>query len=123
MIRNGYRARSFPDDIFQPVDVYDWRGLRIDTDAGCVTLNGQPVKLTGREWALLKALVKFRDGTVPVHRLLQEAWGPEYRDEKVYVRGYISRLRRKLEDDPKNPRYILSEWGVGYGLAGHDGKW
>ena len=83
-----------------------------------MTLHGQAVKLTGREWALLRALVKFSGQTVPVRRLLQEAWGLEYWDEQVYVRGYIGRLRRKLEADPKNPRYIVSEWGVGYRLVG-----
>ncbi len=116
------RAASFANPTFQPVfqpaPVYDWDGLRIDTPAGAVTLHGRPVKLTKREWALLLALVKYRGQPAPARLLLQEAWGPEYRREEVYVRSYISRLRRKLEADPKTPRYILSQWGAGYRLAG-----
>ena len=116
------RAGSFTVPAFQPVyqpaAVYDWDGLRIDAAAGSVTLHGRPVKLTKREWALLLALVKYRGQAAPALLLLQEAWGPEYRREAVYVRSYISRLRRKLEADPKNPRYILSQWGAGYRLAG-----
>ena len=118
MIRNGLRTRAFPSGDSESFNVYQWRGLRIDPEASAVTLHGQAVKLTGREWALLRALVKFSGQTVPVRRLLQEAWGLEYWDEQVYVRGYIGRLRRKLEADPKNPQYIVSEWGVGYRLVG-----
>ncbi len=118
MTRNGIGTRAIPSDDSERCGVYQWRGLRIDPEASAVTLHGQAVRLTGQEWALLRALVKFCGQTVPVRRLLQEAWGVEYWDEQVYVRGYIGRLRRKLETDPKNPRYIVSEWGVGYRLVG-----
>ena len=118
MTRNCIGTRAIPSDDYECCGVYQWRGLRIDPEASVVTLHGQAVRLTGQEWALLRALVKFCGQTVPVRRLLQEAWGVEYWDEQVYVRGYIGRLRRKLETDPKNPRYIVSEWGVGYRLVG-----
>jgi two-component system KDP operon response regulator KdpE len=49
--------------------------------------------------------------------LLSRVWGPEYRDASHYVRLYINYLRQKLEDDPANPRYILTERGVGYRFA------
>jgi two-component system KDP operon response regulator KdpE len=57
-------------------------------------------------------------GKVITHEdLLTRVWGPEYRNELHYLRNYISSLRKKIEDDPGNPRYILSKHGVGYYLV------
>jgi two-component system, OmpR family, KDP operon response regulator KdpE len=91
--------------------------LKVDFEHRHVTLNGQPVKLTPTEYSLLEQLV-IRPDTVLTHReLLSTVWGAEYRDETEYLRVYVGRLRRKLEDDPAKPKYLLTESGVGYRFA------
>ena len=79
-----------------------------------VTVAGQEIRLTPVEYELLRQLVQHR-GKVLTHRmLLQQVWGPEYADEREYVRVFVNRVRRKLSDDTANPRYIRTEPGVGY---------
>ena len=95
---------------------FQYRGLRVDFETGTILGDGQEVTLTPKEWSVLAVLVR-NAGRVVIHRqILQEAWGPQYGDETDYVRAYIARLRRKLEPDRSNPRYILSERGFGYRL-------
>ncbi|HEU0021785.1 MAG TPA: response regulator transcription factor [Dehalococcoidia bacterium] len=101
----------------QTSQVYRSGELRVDLENSLVTLGERTVHLTRREWSVLRVLVKYVGQVVPPRRMLQEAWGPDYGDEGEYVRAYITRLRRKLEPDPRSPRYILLEWGVGYRLA------
>ena len=77
-------------------------------------LHGSEVRLSPTEFAFLKQLIT-NEGKVVTHRmLLQSIWGPEYGGEAEYLRVYINRLRHKLETDPANPRYLLTEPGVGY---------
>jgi two-component system, OmpR family, KDP operon response regulator KdpE len=91
--------------------------LKVDFEHRHVSLKGQPVKLTPTEYSLLEQLV-IRPDTVLTHReLLSTVWGAEYRDETEYLRVYMGRLRRKLEDDPAKPKYLLTESGVGYRFA------
>lgn len=59
-------------------------------------------------------LIENAGWVVPQETLLTKVWGPEYRDETHYVRLYIAYLRKKIEPDPSNPRYIFTERGVGY---------
>ena len=66
---------------------------------------------------MLRILIEYAGRVVSPRQLLQEAWGADYGDEGDYVRTYISRLRRKLEPDPRQPRYILLERGLGYRLT------
>lgn len=74
----------------------------------------QPVDLSPIEFRLLACLMR-ESGRVMTHaKLLAKVWGPEYADSRHYLRLYIRYLRSKIEDDPRNPRYILNEWGVGY---------
>lgn len=92
--------------------------LRIDFAAREVTVAGQLVKLTPSEHKLLHQLVR-NEGRVLSHQmLLERVWGPEYTAETDYIKVYIQRLREKLEEDPRNPRMILSERGVGYKFVG-----
>lgn len=92
--------------------------LIIDTASRQVTLQGKQVHLTPTEYELLYYLAK-NGGKVITHReLLQAVWGPEYGDEREYLRVFVSQLRRKVEDDPLRPSYILTEPGVGYRFAG-----
>ena len=114
--------RSSPN-LAEPIrDVYSYRcgELRVDLPGTRVTLAGETVHLTGREWALLQVLVRNAGRVVSPQQLLQEAWGPDYGSEGDYVRAYIARLRRKLEPDPSNPQFILLERGLGYRLKPGD---
>jgi two-component system KDP operon response regulator KdpE len=91
--------------------------LEIDLAGHVVRLRGVEVRLSPTEFSLLGQLIT-NPGKVLTHRLLlQRIWGPEYGAEAVYLRVYINRLRQKLETDPANPRYILTEPGVGYRFA------
>ena len=91
--------------------------LTVDLEFHRVTVDGRPVRLTAKEWAILRILVDSAGRVVSPRRLLQEAWGPEYSNEVDYVRTYIKHLRHKLEPDPQHPRYILLERGIGYRLV------
>ena len=77
----------------------------------------QEVCLTHTEWALFEELVTHADTTMSHRTLLQRVWGDAYAEENKYLRAYIGRLRRKLEEDPARPRYLLTEPGVGYRLV------
>jgi two-component system KDP operon response regulator KdpE len=88
--------------------------LKIDFDRREIWLDGKLVKLRPTEYRLLYHLVQNAGWVVSHDQLLQKVWGYEYRDEPHYVRLYINYLREKLEKDPANPQYILTERGVGY---------
>jgi two-component system KDP operon response regulator KdpE len=79
-----------------------------------VTVDGELVKLTPTEYSLLALLIKNAGRALLYRELLQQVWGWEYIDDVDYLRVYIWHLRRKLEPDAKNPRYVLTEHGVGY---------
>jgi two-component system KDP operon response regulator KdpE len=88
--------------------------LLIDSDSRQVTMDGNKIHLTPTEYDLLYYLAK-NEGKVITHReLLQSVWGPEYGDEREYLRVFISQLRRKIEQDSIHPQHILTEPGVGY---------
>ena len=88
--------------------------LRIDLARHEITLAGDPVKLTRKEFDLL-ALLSRNAGRIVTHRqLLNEIWGPAHEHDLQYLRVFIGRLRAKLSDDPSAPRYILNEPGIGY---------
>ena len=91
--------------------------LSVDLEYHRVTIDDKPVRLTAREWAMLRVLVKNVGRVIGPRQLLQEAWGPEDSNEFDYVRAYMRRLRKKLEPDPKNPQHILLERGIGYRLV------
>ncbi|MEZ0395016.1 MAG: response regulator transcription factor [Anaerolineales bacterium] len=88
--------------------------LKIDFDRREVWLEGKLVKLRPTEYRLLYHLVQNAGWVITHDQLLAKVWGYEYRDEPHYVRLYINYLRQKLEKDPANPKYILTERGVGY---------
>jgi DNA-binding response OmpR family regulator len=88
--------------------------LKIDFDRREVWVEGELVKLRPTEYRLLYHLVQNAGWVVPHEQLLAKVWGYEYRDETHYLRLYINYLRQKLEIDPSDPQYILTERGVGY---------
>lgn len=88
--------------------------LKIDFGRREVWVDGKLVKLRPTEYRLLYHLVQNAGWVMTYDQLLSKVWGYEYRDEPHYVRLYINYLRQKLEKDPANPKYILTERGVGY---------
>jgi len=91
--------------------------LEINFAQRAVKVCGEQVSLTRTEYSLLRQLALNANRVMLHHDLLTEVWGVEYRDDIDYLRAYIRYLRRKLEPDPSNPRYILTSQGVGYMLA------
>ncbi|PIU23777.1 MAG: hypothetical protein CO103_07275 [Chloroflexi bacterium CG_4_9_14_3_um_filter_45_9] len=88
--------------------------LEVDLSKRLVKKRGQIVKLTGTEYELLAYLVS-NCGKIFTHaEVLHNVWGPEYGNEREYVRLFIGQLRRKIEDDSSNPRLIVTESGIGY---------
>ncbi|MEN4012778.1 MAG: response regulator transcription factor [Bellilinea sp.] len=88
--------------------------LKIDFSRREIWVEGKLVKLRPTEYRLLYHLVQNAGWVMTYDQLLSKVWGYEYRDEPHYVRLYINYLRQKLEKDPANPKYILTERGVGY---------
>lgn len=88
--------------------------LSIDFNKREVIVEGEHIKLRPTEYRLLYHLVENAGWTVPHEQLLAKVWGYEYRDETHYVRLYVNYLRDKIEKDPSNPKYILTERGIGY---------
>lgn len=88
--------------------------LIIELNTRCVTVSGQEVKLTPKEFDVLKYLVQ-NAGKVVTHRaLLRAVWGWSSSEQTEYLRVVINQLRRKIEPDPQNPHYILTEPWIGY---------
>jgi two-component system KDP operon response regulator KdpE len=88
--------------------------LTIDVAERKVIVNGERLKLTPREFRLLALLVENAGRILSHQQVLESVWGWEYIDDVDYVRIYVSHLRQKIEPDPSQPRYILTEPGVGY---------
>jgi two-component system KDP operon response regulator KdpE len=92
--------------------------LTIDFAARRIWVSEQEARLSPIEWELLKALVS-QHGRVLTHRaLLRQVWGPAYADEEHYLHVHIANLRKKIEPNPRNPRYLLTEPGIGYRFFG-----
>jgi two-component system, OmpR family, KDP operon response regulator KdpE len=96
------------------VPVMEAGDLVIDLPARRVTKAGVVVRLTPTEWGLLEMLVRTPGRLVSQRDLLHEVWGPSYGRETNYLRVYVGGLRKKLEDDPSQPRHLITEPGVGY---------
>ena len=88
--------------------------LTIDLETRQVIVSGEPVKLTATEFRLLSYLLENAGRVLSYNQILDYVWGSEYRDSVDYVHVYLSHLRRKLEQDTRNPQYLLTEYGVGY---------
>ncbi|GAB3670535.1 winged helix-turn-helix domain-containing protein [Salinisphaera aquimarina] len=91
--------------------------LAIDTAAHRVTLAGEPLSLTAKEFALLSLFARHPGRGFTRGELLDEVWGPEFDGFDHTVNTHINRLRGKIEADPAQPRYIHTVWGVGYRFA------
>ena len=91
--------------------------LQLDLAAHTVAVSGEPVHLTPTEFALLRTLVRNR-GTLMTHAdLLREVWGPAYEGDTPLLRAHVANLRRKIEPEPSNPRYLTTDPRIGYRFA------
>ncbi len=90
--------------------------IKVDLNARLVTKANQMVHLTPTEYRLLSVLVANAGRVVTNPQLLREVWGPSHSESGHYLRIYMGHLRQKLEDDPAQPRYLLTETAVGYRL-------
>jgi len=92
-------------------------GLVVGLDRHEVTVDRQPIAVTRIEFDLLSLFVR-NEGKLLTHRaILREVWGPAYQIESHYLHVYVSRLRGKIEADPRHPRYLITEPGAGYRLV------
>lgn len=91
--------------------------LSVDLVRREVTLRGEPVKLSPKEYDLLRLLVQHAGKVVTQRQILNEIWGPAHVEDSQYLRVYIGQLRQKLEDDATKPVLIATEPGVGYRLV------
>ena len=107
------RRAALPPVDEKPVSYRDAR-ITVDLFDRRVIVDGSPVKLTATEYRLLAYMVENAGRVLTFRQMLENVWGWEYQDDTDQARLYIWRLRQKIEADPKNPRYILTEYGVGY---------
>lgn len=99
----------------EPVLAYG--DLAVDLNLRRVTMKGVEIKLTPNEYEIIKTLIKHAGRVLTHKQILQAVWGSDYGSDTQYVRVYMNQLRRKLEDDPARPCYIVTESGVGYRLS------
>jgi len=88
--------------------------LSVDFASRQVRVRGKDVRLTPKEFELLRFLISNRGKAVTHRKLLQTVWGPDYGDEIEYLRVFLNQLRKKLERDPRKPRYLITEPWIGY---------
>jgi two-component system KDP operon response regulator KdpE len=94
--------------------------LQVDFRRHQVIVDGEPVKLRPTEYRLLYHLISNAGWVMSHETLLSKVWGHEYRDESHLLRLYITYLRKKIEADPSNPQYIITERGVGYRFVDYE---
>ena len=90
--------------------------LVVDFSRRQVTKNGRELKFTPTEYSLLRYLARHSGKVLTHNQIIHELWGPESQPDSSYLRVYILQIRRKIEDDPANPRLLITEPGVGYRL-------
>jgi two-component system KDP operon response regulator KdpE len=90
--------------------------INVDFSSRIVKLNSAEVKLTPKEYALLRILVLHRGKVVTHQQILRELWGPKSEENTHYLRVHMAHLRQKLESDPHRPRHLKTESGIGYRL-------
>lgn len=115
-IRAVLRRTQAPANI--PDAHYDDGTLLIDAGRHEVRLSGAPIELTPTEFRLLLALAAHPGQVQTYGSLLSSIWGPEYAGDIDFLRVYVWRLRKKLEEDPGNPRWLLNARGFGYRFSG-----
>lgn len=107
-LRHLAKSKGEPESVIVAGD------LSIDLPRHIVLLAGNEVKLTATEFKLLAYLASHANRVLTHQNILNNVWGPEYRDNVEYLRVFMSQLRKKLEIDPKQPEHLISEPGIGY---------
>lgn len=111
------RAAQVPGQEFEPLQLGD---TRIDLARRTATRSGQAIHFTPIEYRLLAALAKHGGMVATQRQLLREVWGPDRINQAHYLRVYMKQLRQKIEPDPTQPQFILTEIGVGYRLKANN---
>ncbi|MBA2753271.1 MAG: response regulator transcription factor, partial [Chloroflexia bacterium] len=106
--------RRAPGQDAQPTPRFTSGALSIDFSTHEVRLGDEVVRLTTTEYRLLEELARHAGMVMPHDVLLERVWGAEWITQPNYLKVFIQRLRRKLGEDAENPRYIQTEWGIGY---------
>ena len=109
-VNNNEVNNNIEDRVFTVGD------LEVDMSKRLTKRRGQIIKLTPKEYKLLAYMVRDGGKVLSHKELLQNVWGPEYGREYEYLRTFIWQLRQKIEDDPSNPQFIVTEPSVGYRL-------
>ena len=94
--------------------VFEFDGVSINFPAHRVTVRGNEVRFTPKEFDLLQILLSNPNVPIPHTRLLQAVWGPDYGDEVEYLHVFVNQIRKKIEPDPAKPRYLITEPRLGY---------
>lgn len=110
--------RRIPEAAAQPV--FTVGDLSIDMARRQVQLDGAEIKLSPKEYTLLQHLARHAGKVVTHEQMLREIWGDDHAEDAHYLRIFMRRLRQKVERDPTQPRYIVTEVGVGYRLRVQD---
>ena len=111
-VRALLRRRARSGEAASPL--VEFGNIAVDLSRRLVTRGGEPVHLTPIEYRLLSTLLGQPGKVLTQRNLLREIWGPSYIESSHYLRVYVGHLRQKLEDDPTQPKYFLTETGVGY---------
>lgn len=113
-IRSALRTKVNGDS--EPI--IDCDDLIIDLSARTVRKNHELIKLTSTEYKLLVLMARNEGKVLTHHYLLRQVWGPAYEKESQYLRVFVAQLRKKIEDNPNQPKHIITESGVGYRFVG-----
>jgi two-component system KDP operon response regulator KdpE len=110
-LRAAVRRNKITDDKDSSILIGD---VFLDIDRHLVQKKGQQVHLTPKQFELLQYLMANAGRPIPHAKLLRSVWGPEYGNELEYLRTFIRQIRIKIEDDPADPKYLLTESHIGY---------
>jgi two-component system KDP operon response regulator KdpE len=111
-LRSAVRRRNAPDT--QGDAIIRYGRIELDPVKYRVLKSGRAIHLTPKEFEMLHYLMMHAGEPIPHARLLKSVWGPEYGNELEYLRTFVRQLRKKIEDDPQNPKYLLTDAYVGY---------
>ncbi|HVI52878.1 MAG TPA: response regulator transcription factor [Candidatus Sulfotelmatobacter sp.] len=100
----------------EPDEVVEIGTLHIDLGRLIVSRAGEEIRLSRKEWDLLAFFARHPDHVLTHKLILKEVWGPAHVEDTAYLRVYVNQLRQKLEDDPSQPRLLVTDPGVGYRL-------
>jgi len=103
-----------------PAPVFRAGALEVDLVRRLVRVSGRAVRLSPKQYRLLQVLVAHAGKVITHGQLLAEVWGPAHREDVHYLRVFVQKLRRQIEEDPARPVYLITELGVGYRLRAPD---